>query len=304
MADDVIFDTHAHLIADDYTAYPASPLRGTTHVTQMTYSATAEWLIDQMDANGVGKACIVQRGHVYGYDNSYIIDSGKKYPDRFVPVVILDAQDPETPAKYRDMALNHGVRGLRLAQTHFEFFDTAWMNSPEAMECWRTAADLGTPVAIIFFRRHLSWALPALKFIAEYLPSLPIIVDHIGTPHTLSNPEKARYDAAGLDSSMPPPPDFGIAETIAMFEKLPNVSFKFTEINMERLADQRAEPSRFIRRLADAFGADRLMWGSDLGQSEWPYADKAQLARQAAAELNADERRAFLYGTADRLYAR
>ncbi|AEG50554.1 amidohydrolase 2 [Sphingobium chlorophenolicum L-1] len=304
MAKDQIFDTHAHLIADDDVAYPPSPMRGTTHVTRMTYTATAEWLIGQMDRNGVGKACIVQRGHVYGYDNSYIIDSGRKYPDRFVPVVILDAQDPETPARYRDMVLNQGVRGLRLAQTHFEHYDTAWMNSPTAMECWRTAADLGTPVAIIFFRRHLSWGLPALKFIAEYLPSLRIIVDHIGTPHTLSNPEKARYVEAGLDAGMPPPPDFGIAETISIFEKLPNVSFKFTEINMERLADQKAEPAAFIRRLADAFGADRLMWGSDLGQSEWPYEEKAAWARRAAAELSPDERRAFLYETAERLYER
>lgn len=304
MTQDILFDTHAHLIADDNVAYPPSPLRGATGVTAMTYSATAEWLIEQMDRNGVGKACIVQRGHVYGYDNSYIIDSGKKYPDRFVPVVILDAQDPETPAKYRDMVLNHGVRGLRLAQTHGDFFDTAWMNSPAAMECWRTAADLGTPVAIIFFRRHLPWALPALKFVAELLPSLRIIVDHIGTPHTLSNPEKARFDAAGLDSRMPPPPDFGIAETIGIFEKLPNVSFKFTEINMERLADQKVEPARFIRRLADAFGADRLMWGSDLGQSEWPYAEKAAFARKAADDLNPEERRAFLYGAAEKVYTK
>jgi predicted TIM-barrel fold metal-dependent hydrolase len=304
MTQDILFDTHAHLISDDDVAYPPSPLRGAGGFTKMTYSATAEWLIEQMDRNGVGKACIVQRGHVYGYDNSYIVDSGKKHPDRFVPVVILDAQDPETPAKYRNMVLNRGVRGLRLAQTHGDFFDTAWMNSPAAMECWRTAAELDTPVAIIFFRRHLSWALPALRFIAELLPSLRIIVDHTGTPHTLSNPEKARFVEAGLDSSMPPGPDFGITETIGMFEKLPNVSFKFTEINMERLADQKAEPSRFIRSLADRFGAERLMWGSDLGQSEWPYAQKAEPARRAADELSPAERQAFLFGTAERLYTR
>lgn len=304
MTEALLFDTHAHLIADDNVAYPPSPLRGTTAVTAMSYSATAEWLIEQMDRNGVGKACIVQRGHVYGYDNRYIIDSGRKFPDRFVPVVILDAQDPDTPAAFTDMVLNHGVRGIRFAQTHGDFFDTAWMNSPEAMACWRTAADLNVPVAIIFFCRHLAWTLPALKFIAEYFPSLRIIVDHVGTPHTLSNPEKARWQALGLDTTMPAGPDFGVSQTIGMFETLPNVSFKFTEINLERLADQKAEPARFIRRLADAFGAERLMWGSDLGQSEWPYEVKAAAARSAAAELSADEARSFLYGTAERLYTR
>ncbi len=49
MTADMLFDTHAHLIADDNVAYPPSPLRGTTTVTTMAYSATAEWLIEQMD---------------------------------------------------------------------------------------------------------------------------------------------------------------------------------------------------------------------------------------------------------------
>lgn len=302
--EDLLFDTHAHLISDDPVAYPPSPLRGTTAVTQMTYTATAEWLIEQMDRYGVGKACIVQRGHVYGYDNSYIIDSGKRFAERFVPVVILDAQDPATPSVLDDMVRNEGVRGARLAQTRHDFFDTAWFHSPQAMEFWRMAADHGVPIAIIFFRHHLSWTLPALKFIAEMFPSLPIIVDHVGTPHTMSNREKERYRELGLDFRMPGPPDFGIPETIGILEPLRNVHFKFTEIVLDRLADQEVDPARFVRRLADTFGADRLMWGSDLGQSEAPYDVKAKTARASAAELSSDERRAFLYATADRLYAR
>jgi L-fuconolactonase len=301
---DLLFDTHAHLIADDPVAYPPSPLRGTTVVTQMTYTATAEWLIEQMDRYGVGKACIVQRGHLYGYDNSYIIDSGRRFPDRFVPVVILDGQDPASAGILTGMVRDDGVRGARLAQTKFDFYDTAWMNSPPAMDFWRTATDHGVPVAIIFFRRHLGWTLPALKFIAEMFPSLPIIVDHVGTPHTLSNAEKQRYQEAGLNFRMPDPPDFGITETIGMFEPLPNVHFKLTEIVLDRLADQQVDPARFVRRLADRFGADRLMWGSDLGQSEASYETKAAMGRASAADLSPDERQAFLYRTADRLYAR
>lgn len=300
---DPLFDTHAHLVADDPVAYPPSPLRGTSEVTRMTYTATADWLIEQMDLYGVEKACIVQRGHVYGYDNSYIIDSGKRFPDRFVPVVILDAQDPDSPEQLARMVRDDGVRGARLAQTRFDFYDTAWMNSPDAMQFWRTAAEHAVPVAIIFFRRHLSWTLPALKFIAEMFPQLPIIVDHIGTPHTLSNAEKERFRQAGLDLRMPDPPDFGISDSIGIFEKLPNVHFKFTEIVLDRLADQQVDPARFVRRLADQFGADRLMWGSDLGQSEASYETKTAMARASAQDLTADERRAFLYGTAGRLYA-
>ena len=101
---EALFDTHAHLIADDPIAYPPSPMRGTSSFTRMTYSATADWLVEQMDATGVARACIVQRGHVYGYDNSCIIDAARAYPGRLLPVVILDTQDPATPALFTKSA--------------------------------------------------------------------------------------------------------------------------------------------------------------------------------------------------------
>jgi predicted TIM-barrel fold metal-dependent hydrolase len=301
---DALFDTHAHLIADDPAAYPPSPMRGTTSFTKMTYTATADWLIGQMDAHGVAQACIVQRGHVYGYDNSYIIDSGKRFPDRFVPVVILDAQNPATPALLSRMVKEDGVRGVRFAQTLFDDYSTGWMNSPTAMECWRAAADLGIPVAIIFYRLHLPWALPALKFIAEQLPTLKIIIDHIGTAHTGSNPEMHKYREHGFDVTLPGAPDYGNDATIAMYERMPHEHFKLTEIVMDRLADQKLEPATFVRLLADRFGAGRLMWGSDLGQSEKGYETKAAMAREAAAALSAGERRQFLHDTAAQVYAR
>ena len=301
---DALFDTHAHLIADDPVAYPPSPMRGTTAVTKMTYTATAEWLIGQMDALGVAQACIVQRGHVYGYDNSYIIDSGKRFPDRFVPIVILDAQNPATPAILTRMVREDGVRGVRFAQTLFEDYSTGWMNSPTAMDCWRTAADLDIPVAIIFYRLHLPWALPALKFIAQQVPTLRIIIDHVGTAHTASTPEMRKYVAAGFDPTLPGAPDYGIDTTIAMFDAMPQVHFKITEIVLDRLADQRLEPATFVRLLADRFGAERLMWGSDLGQSEKSYDVKAAMARDAATALSADERHQFFHGTAARIYKR
>lgn len=299
-----LFDTHAHLIADDPVAYPPSPMRGTTSVTPMTYSVTADWLIGQMDAHGVAQACIVQRGHVYGYDNRYIIDSGRRFPDRFVPVVILDAQDPATPAVLRRMVREDGVRGVRFAQTRFEDYGTGWMNSPAALECWRAAADLDIPVAIIVFRLHLPWVLPALKFVAERFPGLRIILDHVGTAHTASNPEMGKYREHGFDATLPGPPDYGIGTTIAMFERMPNMYFKVTEIVFDRLADQKMVPASFVRLLADRFGADRLMWGSDLGQSEKSYEVKAAMARSAADALDDGERRRFLNGTAAAVYAR
>jgi predicted TIM-barrel fold metal-dependent hydrolase len=51
------------------------------------------------------------------------------------------------------------------------------------------------------------------------------------------------------------------------------------------------------------FGADRLVWGSDVGQSlRWPYDTKATMGREAATLLSVRERAAFLHDAAVRLY--
>ncbi len=108
---------------------------------------------------------------------------------------------------------------------------------------------------------------------------------------------------AGEAVVMPPAPDFGIDHTIRIFEDTPNVYFKITEINFERCVAAKVRAARIVRRLADSFGPDRLIWGSDMGQSMlWTYPEKTQMAREAADSLDDDERRAFLHHNAARVY--
>jgi L-fuconolactonase len=299
-----LFDTHAHLISDDWDAYPARALRPGLPVPERPdYTVTAQSLIALMDEHDVPTSCVVQRGHIYGYDNSYIIDSARAFPGRLIPVVILDTQDPETPAVFTDMVRNAGVRGFRMAAARPFHWDTAWMNSPAAMGVWQACADLNVPMTLIFFQDHISYGLPALKIIAQMYPDLPILIDHVGTPYAASNYEMDFARSQGRSISMPGPPDFGIAQSVSIFADCPNVYFKLTEINFERLDEVGLSPARMIRRLADGFGADRLVWGSDVGQSvRWPYPEKVAMARAAAEYLTAEESAKFLHANAARIY--
>ena len=75
-----------------------------------------------------------------------------------------------------------------------------------------------------------------------------------------------------------------------------------TEAPWERWRD--AGIDRYARRVVEAFGPARVMWGSD-----WPvctlaasYAEVLELARDAIAELSEPEGRAVLGGTATRVY--
>jgi L-fuconolactonase len=300
-----LFDTHAHLISDDWETYRPKSLRAHLPTPQRTdYTVTAQALVGMMNEHDVSTACVVQRGHLYGYDNSYIIDSARKHPSRLLPVVILDAQDPETPALFADMVCNQRVRGFRLANTRPSHLDTAWMSSPAAMQVWKTCADLNAPMTLIFFFNQLSYVLPLLHIIAKMFPTLPILIDHLGTAYGVTHVELAWAREAGIASiSMPPPPDFGIGETIRMFEDTPNVYFKLTEVNIENLTAAGIAPARIVRRLADSFGAERLVWGSDIGQSlRWSYAEKASMAHAAASFLDDRERALFLHDNAARIY--
>jgi predicted TIM-barrel fold metal-dependent hydrolase len=122
-------------------------------------------------------------------------------------------------------------------------------------------------------------------------------------PYGISQYEVALREKAGEPVVMPPPPDYGIDRTIAIFEDVPNVHFKITEINMERLVKSGVAAADIVRRMVDIFGPDRLVWGSDVGQSMlWSYSEKVSMAREATQSLTGRERAGFLSGNAARIY--
>src|SRR5690606_10906214 len=232
-----LYDTHAHLVSDDWDTYRPQALRPDLPTPKRPdYTVTVDELIPMTDAERAAEACLVQRGQLYGYDSSHVLDAARKFPDRLHPLVMLDAQDPPAPDRYRDMVARDGVRGFRLAHARPWILDTAWMSSPQAMEVWKACADLGTPMTLILFMKQLSYLLPLIKIIAKRFPDLPILLDHGGMPYGMSQYEVRLAKEAGEQVDLPGPPHFGIDRTIAIFEDVPNVHFKITEINMERMA--------------------------------------------------------------------
>lgn len=297
----MIFDTHAHVLSADLARYPYSTLRGGAKPPVSPVVFSVEDLVHAMDAGGVDRACIVQRATLYGYDNRYALDSAAAHPDRFVPIVVLDAQDPASPAQLRSLAASHRLGGLRIVAPQLTEKDTAWLDSAEAQGLWAAASDLGLPVTVILYRRNNEAGRAALLGIARTFRDVPILIDHVGLPHA-STPE-AKYAASqGIHYEVPAGRDFGIADHIGAFGELGHVHFKVTDINFDRLEDAHLDAAAFVRALADRFGAARLLWGSDVGQSPAPYGEKLARLRASARLLDDAERARFFGGTALRLY--
>jgi predicted TIM-barrel fold metal-dependent hydrolase len=299
----MLFDTHAHVLSADRERYPYSTLRGGAKAPVSPVVFAVEDLVRAMDAGGVDHACIVQRATIYGYDNRYALDAVAAFPKRFVPIVVLDAQDPASPGLLKALAAQRRLGGLRIVAPELTEKDTAWLDSEEAQGLWRAASELALPVTVILYRKNNEAGRAALLGIARRFRDIPILIDHVGVPHA-STPETRYAASQGVQYVVPAPPDFGITESVAQFGDLGHVHFKVTDINFDRLEDRHFDSAAFVRALADRFGAERLLWGSDVGQSPAPYSEKLERLRASAKTLSERERALFFGGTAQRLYGK
>jgi len=83
-------------------------------------------------------------------------------------------------------------------------------------------------------------------------------------------------------------------ETIGDYARLANLFLKVTPQVLDA-----GDPAAVLERLAEQFGIDRLMWGSDYSQThDRPYAELADQARVACAAMSPREQAQFLGNTA------
>ena len=127
-----------------------------------------EVLLQQMHANGVEKATLVQvRGQS---DNRYIMECAERFPGRFSAVVIVDTDKSDAPATLARW-VSDGAEGVRLGPT---------VRSPgeDPLALWRKAAELGIPVSCL--SSPDGFTSPHFEQVLKECPTLPIIIEHLG----------------------------------------------------------------------------------------------------------------------------
>jgi L-fuconolactonase len=275
----MIIDTHAHIVADDPNRYPPAPLGGKLDTGALDDPVTAERLLRLMDQNGIHRAIVVQRAHIYGYDNSYVVESARRYPDRLSAVICVDAEDAQAPAQIRHWIGERGAVGLRLVAPGATSptvatpgIGTAWFAGARALRTWEAAAELGASVCIHFFRWNRVEGLAALPRIAAQFPATKIVLDHVS-------------NIAAEQGA----PDYGIDDALRTICSYRNVYQKITTINLGRLAAQGMPLAPAVEHIVQACGANRVMWGSDIAQSKGIYAQMLAWARAALAGVPARE---------------
>jgi len=291
MMDDPLYDSHAHLFTHDVARYPidlrnAKADEETLRQRVMKDSIPPERLLKEWDESGVVGGAGVQYNSVYKFDNSYVLDCSDQHPARISAVIMLRAVDAETPETLRRLIEERGVVGLRLFGRPDEAGEFPWLDSSAALETWSVAERHRLPIVIMYIPADAaSAALPRIGALARRFPNTPIVLDHVGWP-------------VGADA------DVAMSAPLLALREFRNVYLKVTSINFRRFEDAGVDAARFVALAAERFGADRLMWGSDIGNTGETYARMAERARAAAERLSAADRRKFLCDTGRRLFER
>ena len=212
--------------------------------------APVESLLDEMNRARVDKAVLIQIGGIY--DNSYFIECMRRFPGRFSIVGMVDTDLPDATDQLEKL-VKEGMEGIRLGPT-------ARSPGTDHLAIWRKAAELGIAVSCQGSAVE-SFGSPEFETIIKELPGLKIIIEHLG--------------GGGQDTT---PPHDSYRRVLALAQ-YPNVFMKIVglgEICPRPMPFRQPFPFEnvppLIEMAIDAFGPQRLMWGSNFppvaGQGE------------------------------------
>jgi predicted TIM-barrel fold metal-dependent hydrolase len=233
----MIVDAQVHVWKPQAPDRPWVPGR----VPQLPEPFTIEKLVPMMDEAGVDRVVIVPPSWE-GDRNDYALEAVKRYPDRFAVMGRIPLQDPKSAALLPKWKEQPGMLGIRVT---FQRNLAAWLTDGTADWFWPAAEKAGLPVMFL-----ASGQSPQFARIAERHPQLILIIDHMGL-------------TADVAKNMPE----AIGQTVAL-AKYPNVSCKVSSAPTHS-----SEPYPFgdmkphLRRVIEAFGAQRCYWGTDLTNS-------------------------------------
>ncbi|MES2261836.1 MAG: amidohydrolase family protein [Pseudomonadota bacterium] len=275
-----IVDIHPHIISDDELRYPPAPLFGKRSDWSQERPSTVEALIAQMDQAGVAKAAVVHSSTTYGFDNSYVIDGCARYADRLVAVGSVDVLADDAPQRIRAWQAR-GLAGLRLfTGGSTKDFDPSELDDARAFPAWELCAELGLPMCI----QTGPVGLPQVSALARRFPTVSIILDHLGRPEVADGVPYAR------------------AQSLFDLAALPNIYLKLTPRIFNDVTKEKASAETFFPRVAKAFGAERMAWGSNYPTSPGALSDILATAQAGLASLS-EEERSWIFGkTAQQLY--
>lgn len=276
----MIVDSHTHAW-DRWPYEPAVPDEKTR--------GSVELLLHEMDCNGVDQAVLVSaRIELNPDNNDYCAAAVRRHPTRlhqFADVDCVWSPEYHTPGavgRLLHAAETWPIKGF----THYVGEPDGWFQSDEGRAFFRTAAERKLIASIAM---GPAWAADIGKMVAEN-PDLVVMLHHMGGIG--SKDSRAALDA------------------VTALAAHPNVYIKFSgfhyAVGLENGWDYPHPDAMWIAEgLYNAFGPDRMCWGSDFPAltRALSYKQAVEIVRTHCRFLDPSDHAAIFGGTLGRLLA-
>ncbi|MGR3434298.1 MAG: amidohydrolase family protein [Shimia sp.] len=233
------------------------------------------------DAAGIAGSVLVQAAPTEA-ETEFLCGIAAADPTVLGVVGWTDFEAPDAPARIATLAARPGLVGLRpMIQ---DLPDDTWMLRDDVGACLGAMEDAGLVFDALVLPRHLQ----ALRTLLARHPGLRVVIDHAAKPVVTADG----------------PPKEWVADMRALGAET-RASCKLSGLVTKAPDGWSVEMLRpYVEVLLDAFGPERLIWGSDwpvctlaAGYGEWVAATEALLGR-----LSETERAAVMGGNAAQVY--
>jgi L-fuconolactonase len=263
-----LIDSHVHVWKHD-AAFPFA--EGARPPAE---DASVEMLLELMKANGVVRTVIVQVIH-YRWDNRYLADVLRRYPGVFKGVCRVDPLDAGAPDQLARLTEREGFHGVRLSPG--AGVDGDWIRGPLMPALWGRCAELKVPMTLLIPGSRIG----DVEGLIKANPGLQVVIDHMA--------------------------DVGPGQLSLLLglAKYPKVFVKISHMwSLSKEAYPYADLVPQVKSLVSAFGASRLMWGTDwpISLKQLSYAQAVGLYRDHLDYLSARDREQILYRTVQEVW--
>ncbi len=270
-------DAHVHVWHPDTSKYPLSPRFDESAMNPKSF--TAAELLSHSGPSGVKRIVLIQMSF-YEYDHRYMFEVMDAHPGMFSAVALIDHRADDVTEKMTELA-DRGARGFRL---HSRGDAKDWVDNAAMAKLWQKAASDGLAVCpLINPQDMVHVAALCTKF-----PQTTVVVDH--------------FARVGISGTIEP----DRLDELCRLARFPNVHVKTSAFYaLGKKAPPYDDLKPMIRRVLDAFGAERLMWASDCPfqvQGDHSYEASIALIRDRSDFLSENDKQWLLRGTADKVF--
>lgn len=272
-------DTHAHVFSHDL------PLAQRRRYAP-SYDAPLSRYLAQLDAHGVSHGVLIQPSFL-GTDNSYLVQSIAQAPTRLRGIAVIDPVAVAADPGQLDALARAGVVGIRVNLFSLpdpDYASAAWQATLDKI------ASLGWQIEVHCEAQRLPQVVGPL--VGRKAGAINVVVDHFGRPKP----------ALGVDD-----PGFRYLLTLGQTRRVwVKVSGAYRNAVKKTGGDADGSQTALAAMplLHDAFGLDRLVWGSDWPHTQFENVESYDAVYALMLKLlpTGRERRAVLVDTPAQLF--